>query len=182
MSTPADKLKSILNGRELPSRVALRLDDAIAAEDPRVLDVLNATEDPDIRNIVRPILADMRSDWDACFEGCTLHQAKQLSSNVDRDKVLENLSATNLTYGEVNFESLSLALCRHVEMRDKKVFYDVGSGSGRGCFTAALIHDFEKIGGIEVIPGLHEAAVTQHQHYEAKVLPRLEVTTEKYLY
>ena len=35
------------------------------------------------------------------------------------------------------------------------MFYDVGSGSGRGVFAAAFLHDFDKCVGIEILDGLH---------------------------
>jgi hypothetical protein len=35
------------------------------------------------------------------------------------------------------------------------IFYDVGSGSGRGVFAATLLHNFDKAEGIEILTGLH---------------------------
>jgi len=153
----------------LPSKLNVLLHEAIAAGDTAVIEALEG--DAGIKAVIRPIVDRVGLVWDECFEGCSLHHAKQLSS-ADRGQI-ENLASINLTYGEVSFHSLALAMCGHVDLKDKKVFYDVGSGSGRGCFCAALIHDFTKIRGVEIVPGLHGAAKTQHALYDAKILPRL---------
>ena len=36
---------------------------------------------------------------------------------------------------------------------------DLGSGSGRGVFAAALLHDFDRCVGVEVLEGLHAASL-----------------------
>jgi hypothetical protein len=38
------------------------------------------------------------------------------------------------------------------------IFYDVGSGSGRGVMAAVLLHHFDKCEGIEILTGLHAAS------------------------
>jgi hypothetical protein len=135
-------------------------------------------EEDDMDRLFKPVLQDMELDLDACMDGCDLHRAKELSS-AGRSLVIDNAGdggqdASNLVYGEVNFQSLAVVMCKHLDMKGRKVFYDVGSGSGRGVFCAALIHDFTKACGIEIVPTLSEAAQQQLVHYTANVLPRLE--------
>jgi hypothetical protein len=35
---------------------------------------------------------------------------------------------------------------------------DIGTGAGRAVFAAALLHDFDKCMGIEILEGLHKAS------------------------
>ena len=58
-------------------------------------------------------------------------------------------------YGEITFESFAIALekikKRYDGLKEKGgKFYDLGSGTGKPVFAAALLHDFEKVTGIEV--------------------------------
>lgn len=39
------------------------------------------------------------------------------------------------------------------------VFYDLGSGTGKVVLTAAILHNFTKCNGVELLSGLHEVAV-----------------------
>ena len=41
---------------------------------------------------------------------------------------------------------------------NKGVFVDLGSGSGKACLAAQLLHPFEKVVGIETIQCLHDFA------------------------
>jgi len=36
-------------------------------------------------------------------------------------------------------------------MPEKGLFYDLGSGTGKGCVGAALSHPFEKVVGVEIL-------------------------------
>jgi len=36
------------------------------------------------------------------------------------------------------------------------VFYDLGSGAGKGVLAASLLHPFDKCCGIELLESLHE--------------------------
>ena len=38
-------------------------------------------------------------------------------------------------------------------------FYDLGSGAGRAVVAAALVHDFDYAGGIEILEGLHKLSI-----------------------
>lgn len=176
MPSAKEALNDLLKGRELPSRLAARLNTAIDAGDVRVTRPLEAEED--IKTVMRPIIDDICPVWDEIMTGCSLQHAKQVS-NQDRASIT-SISAINLTYGEVKESSLAMAIAKHVDMKGKKVFYDVGSGTGRGCFAAALIHDFDKIVGVELVPGLHDAAVVQKNLYDSKVKPRLDSEAKQY--
>lgn len=171
MSSSSARLEELLGGRALPSKLARILQQKLDENSDWFVAALES-DTVKIKDVLRPIVEELDKTWEACFEGCSLHQAKSLSA-ADRASV-NDLPAINLTYGEVRFDSLALAIASHVDMKNKHVFYDVGSGSGRGCFAAALMHDFTKIRGVEIVPGLHTAAKTQLALYEEKILPRLQ--------
>jgi tRNA G46 methylase TrmB len=40
-----------------------------------------------------------------------------------------------------------------------KKFVDLGSGTGKGCLSAALLHPFQTVIGIELIPSLYDLSV-----------------------
>jgi SAM-dependent methyltransferase len=167
----AAKVDELLAGRKLPSRLNQMLNEQLSEGEEKLVAAIGS-DNASIKAIMTPLVEECSKVFDEIYEGCSLHQAKSLSS-ADRASIQE-LPAINLTYGEVKFDSLALAICAHLDMKGKTVFYDVGSGSGRGCFTASLIHDFTKIRGIEIVPGLHNAAKTQLGNYDAQILPRME--------
>ncbi len=45
-------------------------------------------------------------------------------------------------------------------------FYDLGSGTGKPVFAAALLHDFEKVTGIEILSGLHKTSLELLEKYK----------------
>lgn len=55
------------------------------------------------------------------------------------------------------------------------VFVDLGSGTGKACIAAALLHPFEAVRGIETLEGLHRFAIDAiHPRYESIAKPLLE--------
>jgi hypothetical protein len=73
-------------------------------------------------------------------------------------------SSSNLVYGEIHFGTFALAL---EKVRKKYgglsepggVFVDVGSGTGKPVFAAMLMHEFDKVVGIEILEGLHQLSL-----------------------
>lgn len=63
-------------------------------------------------------------------------------------------------YGEINFVSFILLLDK-IKPLPGQVFYDLGSGSGKAVFTAALCYDLRKASGVELLPALCKLAKLQ---------------------
>lgn len=79
-----------------------------------------------------------------------------------------------LAYGEIDFESLAIALEKIKTMyglpdvgtsgeegilqEPGGTFYDIGSGTGKSVVAAALLHPFDYVGGIEILEGLFSAS------------------------
>ena len=78
--------------------------------------------------------------------------------------------ATPLVYGEVDFRSLgevfNLVNSKHFPLPSHGVFYDLGAGTGKGVIAAALLHNFARCKGIELLTGLHSASLDLKAEYE----------------
>ena len=93
--------------------------------------------------------------------------AKEISK---KERSEGSLSNSSLTYGEVEFVSLGevfeIIKAVHGEIKQGGVFYDLGSGSGKGVVSAALLHDFSKCVGIEILQGLFAISEQVKTNYD----------------
>jgi precorrin-6B methylase 2 len=77
-----------------------------------------------------------------------------------RDRKIYKKDEDAFTYGEIVFLSFILVLDK-VKPQPGEVFYDLGSGSGKAVFAAALAFPFSRCCGVELLPGLHRLAQAQ---------------------
>ena len=63
-------------------------------------------------------------------------------------------------YGEIEFVPFYIILDR-VKPQSHEIFYDLGSGAGKAVMTATCFFDLSKVYGIELLPGLYDAANKQ---------------------
>lgn len=73
----------------------------------------------------------------------------------------EELDDQSLVYGEIQFRTFALTIEKirylYDGLRDSGgIFVDIGSGTGKAVFAAMLMHDFDRVIGIEILNGLHE--------------------------
>lgn len=76
-----------------------------------------------------------------------------------REREKNRYKESSLTYGEIRFDSFQemfKVLYEYGLPETGGVFLDIGCGSGRPVFAAALIHDFNLCAGIEILDGLYE--------------------------
>jgi len=88
------------------------------------------------------------------------------------EKERMGLQEAATTYGEVippAFHDVMLA----ASPKEGEVFFDLGSGTGKATFLAALAFPFRRVVGIELLPGLGDAARKVLSHYDAEIRPRL---------
>jgi len=107
---------------------------------------------------------DLRSDiYRTVFQECPTQDIKQKSRAEREAKEMDEQKSRNLSYTEIGFEALAGVLERIKEKHGplyvgEGVFLDLGSGAGKACLAAGLLHPFQKVVGIEVMDCLNEAA------------------------
>jgi len=91
------------------------------------------------------------------------------ASKRDRDTL--NLSSSTLTYGELDFTSIGEIFYtienRYGKIKPGGVFYDLGAGTGKGVIAGALLHNFEKCVGIEVLESLYSISLQIQSEYNS---------------
>lgn len=70
------------------------------------------------------------------------------------------IDSDEFVYGEIEFASF-VAILDSVRPKKYERFYDLGCGTGKAIFVAALCYDFDKACGIELLPGLYNVAYRQ---------------------
>jgi hypothetical protein len=90
-----------------------------------------------------------------------LHLGKTLST---RERDAKGLATSTLVYGEIKFEPFAVAFQKIRQLygglqRRGGAFVDVGSGTGKPAFAAALLHDWDSCRGVEILSGLHGASL-----------------------
>lgn len=90
-----------------------------------------------------------------------IHVGKELST---RERDAKGLATSTLVYGEIKFEPFAIAFQKIRALygglqRPGGAFVDVGAGTGKPAFAAALLHDWDACRGVEVLSGLHGASL-----------------------
>ncbi len=70
-------------------------------------------------------------------------------------------------YGEITFEGFCRLLAI-TKPKPQEIFYDLGSGAGKAIFCSALLYDWKKCCGIELLPGLYQLSLDQLHQFPAK--------------
>ncbi len=70
------------------------------------------------------------------------------------------IKSNEFVYGEISWLSFFTILDK-VNPQPYETFYDLGCGSGKAVFTAALFFDLSKACGVELLPALHTLANEQ---------------------
>lgn len=91
-------------------------------------------------------------------------------SHADRRR--QGLAGQSFVYGEVVPSTFHRALAA-VAPAPGEVFFDLGSGTGKAVFLAALCFDFARLVGVELLPALGAAAREVLARYDAEVRPLL---------
>jgi SAM-dependent methyltransferase len=78
----------------------------------------------------------------------------------------------SLIYGEVDFSSLYTVL-RKINAPPGKIFYDLGSGTGKAVYAARIVQDYSKCIGIEILSNLHKQANKITERFNSKFKDRL---------
>jgi len=95
----------------------------------------------------------------------------------------EKLDIKSLTYSELDVPTVHQLLNKvkrdHGPLFEGKgIFLDLGSGAGKACIAAGLLHPFQKVVGIETMQCLHNAATAAQLKYQEAQLPEGTVKPE----
>jgi SAM-dependent methyltransferase len=77
----------------------------------------------------------------------------------------------SVTYGEIMPQGF-LEVLAAVNPRQGEIFYDLGSGTGKATMLAAMVYPFSRSVGIELLPGLGDAARQVLARYNTEFLPQ----------
>lgn len=91
-------------------------------------------------------------------------------------KERETMSSANCTlvYGEIHFKTFAIVLAKikrkygALKEGSGGAFVDIGSGSGKAVFAAMLLHEFEKVIGVEILHGLHRLSLEMLDLWQVK--------------
>lgn len=119
--------------------------------------------------------------FDALYVEHPLSVAKAASR---RERQENQYISMTLVYGEIAFAPLKgvfdiLKRWHHVLFKPGGVFLDIGSGSGKAVFAAALIHDFDACFGIEILESLHTISEDVLQIWERRVKRQFPLSIQK---
>ena len=110
------------------------------------------------------------------YEGMVREFGIEVAKKVSSEDRFEQLGETDFdmtpfVYGEITFPPIAEILDLLNErglIRDRAVFYDLGSGFGKPCLAAALSlpSKFEKCIGIEYLDGLYQKSLELKSVYD----------------
>ncbi len=155
-------LHDLAGGRNLPSKIKQRLQLLIEKQDSRIFAAIQTFTLPSQREtlaeaVFMTAIEDMNETWERVCVPAKL--AKEYSAagrevagtliTLPRhphlfNQVASSLTASiNLVYGEVAFKPMATALCKFANMPafGSGVFYDLGSGAGRGTLRLCVAID-----------------------------------------
>lgn len=101
-----------------------------------------------------------------------------LYSNVDGYKISDLAKRglgtfdRTLTYGEIEFDSFIDILDDLPYTPNHRIFYDLGSGTGKAVMVAALDGEFERLVGVEIIPELYEVSLEILNRYNQQIIDK----------
>jgi len=76
------------------------------------------------------------------------------------------------TYGEITYDGF-LKMLALTKPKQKEVFYDLGSGTGKAVILASILGNFSKLTGVEIIEDLWQESNNILTHYQKKIIPSL---------
>ncbi len=112
------------------------------------------------------------------FNALYRHVRGKAISSVTRR--LRGIKSDEFVYGEIEFISFFFIL-EKIKPQAGEIFYDLGSGTGKAVFAAALGFDFSKACGIELLPALYQKAEAQRLQCKNLLLRQETAFTEVYL-
>uniref|UniRef100_A0A7S1U404 Histone-lysine N-methyltransferase, H3 lysine-79 specific n=1 Tax=Phaeomonas parva TaxID=124430 RepID=A0A7S1U404_9STRA len=99
------------------------------------------------------------------------------------ERQVQNLNSSTLVYGEITFDPFAEQLLKLQDFgglaQQGGNFYDIGCGTGKPVFAAALLHRFDKCVGIEILSGLYGISMHIMDIWNTQVQPALPRTNQE---
>lgn len=119
--------------------------------------------------------ASRKEIFDEIFPAASAEEFKAKSLAERKENAMEGQAG--LTYAELELVTLHWLLnkvkseCGPLFV-GQGTFLDLGSGAGKACIAAGLLHPFEKVVGIETLQSLSDAAAAAQAKYKEVALPQ----------
>ena len=132
-------------------------------------------EDDDLDPLDLDMIYQIEPKYTNLLKNHPVELGKSLS-RIQREEL--GLLSRNLVYGESSFIALGTAI-EKIRQRfgglrsGGGVFYDLGSGIGKPCFAAALLHPFDTCIGVEILSKLHDASNDILEKWNQTIKPTL---------
>jgi len=180
-------LERVTKGLVLPTNFKLRLAKLIDNNDVRVKKVLDSEQNARILRdkLFTLTTEELEVDFMEIFKNFPSYKANDASLNERKEKSLGGYNAfgcdlnRSLVYGEVKFSALCDVLCNTTKLAPGGVFYDLGSGAGRGVFGAQVVHGFDKAYGIELLESLWKLSKDVLEEYKKTKKPEKKTKPPK---
>ncbi|ETI39423.1 hypothetical protein L914_14402 [Phytophthora nicotianae] len=146
---------------------------------------LSVISSPTNQPVVSALSEETMTSLTQIFETLYLEHPLKVSKKASRDERRDReFISMSLVYGEIAFEPFKVVLdvlkrWHHVLNKPGGIFLDIGSGSGKAVFAAALLHDFDACYGIEVLEGLHSISQEVLQRWEKIIKPNCALSLQK---
>ena len=116
-------------------------------------------------------LGKLEDIFEHLYEDVPMHVAK-MASRKEREE--NGVNIASLTYGEILFHPFAIMFKELYNLgfnRNERAhkFVDIGCGSGRPVFAAALLHRFDKCIGIEILENLYNLTTGIKLHWDDNV-------------
>ena len=101
--------------------------------------------------------------------------------NSGKERMKKNLDSISFVYGEITFKAMAYIFeyTKNIfDINEEGIFYDLGSGVGRGVFCASLCHSFKQYIGIEYLESIYKISIDIQNKY-MKELPKY-INDKKY--
>ncbi|TMW59142.1 hypothetical protein Poli38472_007287 [Pythium oligandrum] len=101
-----------------------------------------------------------------------------------RERKQNGYISMSLVYGEIAYGPFKSVIdeikhCHYALQKPGGVFLDIGSGSGKAVFAAALAHDFDACYGIEILEGLHSISQVVLNDWDRRIKRLPSISLQK---
>jgi SAM-dependent methyltransferase len=168
--------QALLKKGEMTRHEAHVMEGMLKEKSPKLIEVYETypgdEQSEQLKSHIKGAMIDKLEEvWNTLFADCSTSHGKKLSKN---ERAALGVNKASLVYGEVSFNSFGTVVWGpFVNLKSGGIFYDLGSGTGRGVFCAALLHDFKKCVGIEILESLHKASGEVLERFNKEMRPKL---------